>query len=149
MLKFPRYIHTSKGEKMTSDLGLIGLAVMGKNLAMNIRDHGFKVAVYEYVEGVADDFSATQAEVEHIEDPQNLHIVSTHSLKELVDNLHTPRVVFMMVRAGDVVDFYIDQLIPLLSEGDIIVDGGNSLFTDTNRRVARLNEKGLNFIDIL
>ena len=146
MLKFPRYIHTSKGEKMTSDLGLIGLAVMGKNLAMNIRDHGFKVAVYEYVEGVADDFSATQAEVEHIEDPQNLHIVSTHSLKELVDNLHAPRVVFMMVRAGDVVDFYIDQLIPLLSEGDIIVDGGNSLFTDTNRRVARLNEKGLNFI---
>ena len=131
---------------MKADIGLIGLAVMGKNLAMNIRDHGFRVAVFEYVEGIADDFSETQAKVEKIHDPEELHIVSTHSLKELVDNLQAPRVVFMMVRAGDVVDFYIDQLIPLLSEGDIIVDGGNSLFTDTNRRVARLNEKGLNFI---
>jgi 6-phosphogluconate dehydrogenase len=131
---------------MTADIGLIGLAVMGKNLALNIRDHGFKVAVYEYVEGVADEFSEAEAKAEAIVDPEELHIIGTHSLQELVNSLQTPRVVFMMVRAGDVVDFYIDQLVPLLSEGDIIVDGGNSLYTDTNRRVAALKEKGLNFI---
>ena len=129
---------------MQAQIGMVGLAVMGKNLALNIRDHGFKVAVYEYAEGVADAFVAS--EVENTAAIENAEMISTNSLQELVDNLQTPRVVFMMVRAGDVVDFYIDLLVPLLSEGDIIVDGGNSLYSDTNRRVAMLSEKGLNFI---
>lgn len=129
---------------MKAQIGMVGLAVMGKNLALNIRDHGFKVAVYEYTEGVANSF--VEAEAENTAAIENAAIISTNSLQELVDNLQTPRVVFMMVRAGDVVDFYIDKLVPLLSEGDIIVDGGNSLYTDTNRRVAALAEKGLNFI---
>ncbi|MEI7839532.1 MAG: decarboxylating NADP(+)-dependent phosphogluconate dehydrogenase [Methylococcaceae bacterium] len=129
---------------MQAQIGMVGLAVMGKNLALNIRDHGFKVAVYEYAEGVADTF--VTAEAENTAAIENAEMISTNSLQELVDNLQTPRVVFMMVRAGDVVDFYIDKLVPLLSKGDIIVDGGNSLYTDTNRRVAQLNEKGLNFI---
>ncbi len=129
---------------MQAQIGMVGLAVMGKNLALNIRDHGFKVAVYEYAEGVADAFVAS--EVENTDAIESAEMISANSLQELVDNLQTPRVVFMMVRAGDVVDFYIDLLVPLLSEGDIIVDGGNSLYTDTNRRVAMLSEKGLNFI---
>ena len=129
---------------MKAQIGMVGLAVMGKNLTINIRDHGFKVAVYEYAEGVADAFVA--AEADNTAAIENAEIISTNSLQELVDNLQTPRVVFMMVRAGEVVDFYIDKLVPLLSEGDIIVDGGNSLYTDTNRRVAVLKEKGLSFI---
>ncbi|MSR17156.1 MAG: NADP-dependent phosphogluconate dehydrogenase, partial [Methylococcaceae bacterium] len=129
---------------MKAQIGMVGLAVMGKNLALNIRDHGFKVAVYEYTEGVADAF--VDAETENTAAIESAEMISTNSLQELVDSLQTPRVVFMMVRAGDVVDFYIDKLVPLLSEGDIIVDGGNSLYTDTNRRVAALSEKGLSFI---
>ena len=129
---------------MKAQIGMVGLAVMGKNLTINIRDHGFKVAVYEYAEGVADAFVA--AEADNTAAIENAEIISTNSLQELVDNLQTPRVVFMMVRAGEVVHFYIDKLVPLLSEGDIIVDGGTSLYTDTNRRVAVLKEKGLSFI---
>lgn len=129
---------------MKAQIGMIGLAVMGKNLALNIRDNGFRVAVYEYAEGVADAFA--QAEAENTAKIEGSAIISSHSLQEFVDSLEAPRVVFMMVRAGEVVDFYIDQLVPLLSEGDIIVDGGNSLYTDTNRRVKALAEKGLVFI---
>ncbi len=129
---------------MKAQIGMVGLAVMGKNLTLNIRDHGFKIAVYEYAEGVADAF--VESEIENTAAIEGSEIIATNSLQELVDNLQTPRVVFMMVRAGEVVDFYIDKIAPLLSEGDIIVDGGNSLYIDTNRRVAALAEKGLNFI---
>jgi len=129
---------------MKAQIGMLGLAVMGRNLTLNIRDKGFKVAVYEYSEGVADDF--VQSEIENTAKIETAEMISSNSLKEFVDNLEAPRIVFMMVRAGEVVDFYIDQLVPLLSEGDIIVDGGNSLYTDTNRRVKDLSEKGLIFI---
>ncbi len=123
---------------MQAHIGLIGLAVMGQNLVLNMNDKGFKVAVYNRTTSVVDDFLATSA--------KNTNVIGTHSLEELVANLQSPRIVMLMVKAGEVVDQYIEKLIPLLSQGDIIVDGGNSLFTDTNRRTAYLKEKGLHFI---
>ncbi|MDD5320225.1 MAG: decarboxylating NADP(+)-dependent phosphogluconate dehydrogenase [Methylococcales bacterium] len=123
---------------MKANIGLIGLAVMGQNLVLNMNDHGFKVAVYNRTTSTVDEFLAGPA--------KNSQVVGTHSLEELVDSLESPRIVMLMVKAGDVVDQYIDKLIPLLSAGDIIVDGGNSLFTDTNRRTASLKEKNINFI---
>lgn len=123
---------------MKANIGLIGLAVMGQNLVLNMNDHGFKVAVYNRTTKTVDEFLDGPA--------KGTQVVGTHSLEALVDSLETPRIVMLMVKAGDVVDQYIDKLIPLLSQGDIIVDGGNSLFTDTNRRTQYLAEKGLNFI---
>ncbi|MGR8942273.1 MAG: decarboxylating NADP(+)-dependent phosphogluconate dehydrogenase [Gammaproteobacteria bacterium] len=123
---------------MKANIGLIGLAVMGQNLVLNMNDHGFKVAVYNRTTSTVDEFLDGPA--------KGTQVVGTHSLEELVDNLETPRIVMLMVKAGDVVDQYIEKLLPLLAPGDIIVDGGNSLFTDTNRRTQYLAEKGLNFI---
>ncbi|MEC4748201.1 decarboxylating NADP(+)-dependent phosphogluconate dehydrogenase [Methylomicrobium sp. Wu6] len=123
---------------MKANIGLIGLAVMGQNLVLNMNDHGFKVAVYNRTTKTVDEFLDGPA--------KGSQVVGTHSLEQLVDSLETPRIVMLMVKAGDVVDQYIEKLLPLLSPGDIIVDGGNSLFTDTNRRTQYLAEKGLNFI---
>jgi len=123
---------------MKANIGLIGLAVMGQNLVLNMNDHGFKVAVYNRTTSTVDEFLAGPA--------KGTRVVGTHSLEQLVDSLETPRIVMLMVKAGDVVDQYIEKLLPLLAPGDIIVDGGNSLFTDTNRRTQYLAEKGLNFI---
>ncbi len=123
---------------MKANIGLIGLAVMGQNLVLNMNDHGFKVAVYNRTTSTVDEFLEGPA--------KNTLVVGTHSLEELVDSLASPRIVMLMVKAGDVVDQYIDKLVPLLSAGDIIVDGGNSLFTDTNRRTAGLKEKNINYI---
>ncbi|MGJ0485813.1 MAG: decarboxylating NADP(+)-dependent phosphogluconate dehydrogenase [Methylomicrobium sp.] len=123
---------------MKANIGLIGLAVMGQNLVLNMNDHGFKVAVYNRTTRTIDEFLDGPA--------KGTQVVGAHSLEELVDSLETPRIVMLMVKAGEVVDQYIEKLIPLLSPGDIIVDGGNSLFTDTNRRTQYLAEKGLNFI---
>src|SRR5512140_2397965 len=125
-------------ENGSCDIGLIGLAVMGQNLVLNMNDHGFKVAVYNRTTRTIDEFLEGPA--------KGTQVVGAHSLEELVDSLETPRIVMLMVKAGEVVDQYIEKLIPLLSPGDIIVDGGNSLFTDTNRRTHYLAEKGLNFI---
>ncbi|MDD5276566.1 MAG: decarboxylating NADP(+)-dependent phosphogluconate dehydrogenase [Methylovulum sp.] len=123
---------------MKANIGLIGLAVMGQNLVLNMDDHGFRVAVFNRTTSTVDEF---------IEGPaKNTQIIGTHSLEELVDKLESPRIVMLMVKAGEVVDQYIDKLIPLLSAGDIIVDGGNSLFTDTNRRTQYLQEKNINYI---
>jgi 6-phosphogluconate dehydrogenase len=123
---------------MKANIGLIGLAVMGQNLVLNMNDHGFKVAVYNRTTRTVDEF---------LEGPAHgTQVTGTHSLEELVDSLEAPRIVMLMVKAGEVVDQYIEKLIPLLSAGDIIVDGGNSLFTDTDRRTRYLAEKGLNFI---
>jgi 6-phosphogluconate dehydrogenase len=121
-----------------ADIGLIGLAVMGQNLALNMADHGFRVAVYNrttermrgFVQGPAADTA----------------IVGAETLQDLVADLKTPRKIMLMVRAGKVVDAVIDSLLPLLERGDIIIDGGNSKFTDTDRRVALLKEKGMHFI---
>jgi 6-phosphogluconate dehydrogenase len=123
---------------MKAQIGLIGLAVMGQNLVLNMNDHGFKVAVFNRTTSVVDDFLNDAA--------KGTNVVGSHSLEELVENLQTPRIIMLMVKAGEVVDQYIDKLKPLLSKGDIIVDGGNSLYTDTNRRTAALSEIGLNFI---
>ena len=123
---------------MKANIGLIGLAVMGQNLVLNMNDPGFKVAVYNRTTSTVDEFLDGPA--------KDTLVVGTHSLEELVDSLASPRIVMLMVKAGDVVDQYIDKLVPLLSVGDIIVDGGNSLFTDTNRRTAALKAQNINYI---
>jgi 6-phosphogluconate dehydrogenase len=123
---------------MKADIGLIGLAVMGQNLVLNMNDHGYKVAVHNRTTATTDEFLAGPA--------KDTQVTGAHTLEELVNSLNSPRIVMLMVKAGDVVDQYIDKLIPLLSAGDIIVDGGNSLFTDTNRRTATLKEKNLRYI---
>jgi len=123
---------------MKADIGLIGLAVMGQNLVLNMNDHGFKVAVHNRSPGKTDDFLAGPA--------AGTEVTGTYSLQELVDGLKSPRVVMLMVKAGEVVDSYIDQLTPLLSAGDIIIDGGNSLYTDSNRRTVDLAAKDILYV---
>ena len=123
---------------MKADIGLIGLAVMGQNLVLNMNDHGYKVAVFNRTSDKTDDFLAGPA--------KDTQVIGAYSLEDLVNHLKSPRIVMLMVKAGEVVDHYIDKLEPLLSYGDIIVDGGNSLFTDTSRRTLALKEKGIRFI---
>ncbi len=121
-----------------ADIGLIGLAVMGENLVMNMESKGFTVAVYNRTTKVVDDFTKGRA--------KHKNIIGTHSLEELVENLEKPRRVMMMIKAGSPVDSTIDLLIPLLDEGDIIIDGGNSYFQDTIRRTEYVESKGLLYI---
>lgn len=121
-----------------ADIGLIGLAVMGQNLVMNMNDHGFRVAVYNRTTAKVDDFLAGAA--------KGSKVLGTHSLQQFIASLESPRKVMLMVKAGEVVDKFIDQLVPLLDEGDIIIDGGNSLFTDTVRRTRSLEQQGILFI---
>ncbi len=121
-----------------ADIGLIGLAVMGRNLALNMADHGFTVAVYNRSSERTEEFLSGGA--------SEASIVGTHSIEDLVDSLERPRVVMLMIKAGQPVDDQIDVLIPLLERGDIVIDGGNSLFTDTERRNARLAGFGIRFI---
>lgn len=123
---------------MKANIGLIGLAVMGQNLVLNMNDHGFKVAVHNRGKDKIDEFLEDAA--------KGTQVVGAYSLEELVDLLETPRKVMLMVKAGEVVDMYINKLAPLLSPGDIIIDGGNSLYTDSNRRTDALKEKGILFI---
>jgi len=120
------------------DIGLIGLAVMGQNLVLNMNDHGFKVAVFNRTVSKVDDFLANEA--------KGTQVVGAHSLQELVGQLKKPRRVMLMVKAGDTVDQMIDHLAPLLEPGDTLIDGGNSLYTDSNRRTKALAEKGILFI---
>jgi len=121
-----------------ADIGLIGLAVMGQNLALNINDHGYRVAVYNRTAEKTDAF---------LEGPAGASdIIGTHNLAELAAALVRPRKVILMVRAGDPVDHFIEQLLPHLEPGDIIIDGGNSRFTDSNRRYAELAERGIRFV---
>src|ERR1700742_4776440 len=120
------------------DIGLIGLAVMGQNLVLNMTDHGFKVAVFNRTTSKVDEFLADEAKGTPVE--------GAHSVAELCAKLKKPRRVMIMVKAGDVVDQTIDQIVPHLEKGDIIIDGGNSLFTDSNRRTKDLAEKGILFI---
>ncbi|NOQ88986.1 MAG: decarboxylating NADP(+)-dependent phosphogluconate dehydrogenase [Gammaproteobacteria bacterium] len=121
-----------------ADIGLIGLAVMGQNLVLNMADHGFRVAVFNRTTSKVDDFVNGPA--------KDTTIIGTHSMEELVESLAKPRKVMLMVKAGEVVDHFIDILIPLLEPGDVIIDGGNSHFPDSTRRTAYLKEKGLHFI---
>ncbi len=121
-----------------ADIGLIGLAVMGRNLVLNMADHGFTVAVYNRSPERTKEFLSGEA--------AEASVVGTRSLEDLVDTLKRPRVVMLMIKAGQPVDDQIDTLIPILERGDIIVDGGNSRFTDTERRTDRLAEFGIRFI---
>jgi 6-phosphogluconate dehydrogenase len=125
-------------QKASCDIGLIGLAVMGQNLVLNMNDHGYKVAVFNRTVSKVDDFINDEA--------KGTQVVGAHSIPELVDALKKPRRVMLMVKAGDTVDHMIESLVPNLEKGDIIIDGGNSLFTDTNRRTKALEEKGFLFI---
>ena len=122
----------------TADIGLIGLAVMGQNLILNMNDHGHKVVAYNRTTSKTDEFLEGPA--------KGTQIIGAHSLQQLVDSLSSPRKIMMMVRAGQPVDDTIEQLLPLLSPGDVLIDGGNSNFEDTQRRAAYLRERNMLFI---
>jgi 6-phosphogluconate dehydrogenase len=124
--------------KSTADIGLIGLAVMGQNLALNINDHGFQVIVHNRSVGKIDEFLQGSA--------KNTAIRGAYSLPELVAALKKPRLIILMVKAGDPVDGMIDALIPHLEPGDVIIDGGNSNYKDTNRRTQALAQQNLLFL---
>jgi 6-phosphogluconate dehydrogenase len=121
-----------------SDIGLIGLAVMGENLVMNMESKGFTVSVYNRTTRKVTDFINGRA--------RGRNIVGAMTLEEFVSQLEKPRKVFLMVKAGQAVDDFIETLIPLLEEGDIIIDGGNSHFPDTARRTAYVENKGLLYV---
>ncbi len=121
-----------------ADIGLIGLAVMGENLVLNMESHGYTVAVYNRSSDKTKNFTAGRG--------SGKNIIGTYSLEELVDSLAVPKRVMLMVKAGSPVDTVIDQLKPLLNKGDIVIDGGNSHFADTMRRTEELEKDGLLFI---
>ena len=123
---------------MKADIGLIGLAVMGENLVLNMERNGFCAAVYNRTVEKVDNFISGRG--------AGKNFIGCHSLEELCANLKSPRRIMMMVKAGKAVDDLIEQLIPHLDKGDILIDGGNSYFPDTIRRTKYLAEKGLNFI---
>ncbi|MEO0796143.1 MAG: NADP-dependent phosphogluconate dehydrogenase [Verrucomicrobiota bacterium] len=123
----------------TSDIGLIGLAVMGQNLALNIADHGFKISVYNRTTSKMEEFVA-----KHPDTPGG--VVGCPSLEEFVSSLKRPRKIIILVKAGRGTDAVIDSLTPLLDPDDIIIDGGNAYWMDTIRREKDLNEKGFRFV---
>ncbi len=120
------------------NIGLIGLAVMGQNLVLNMSDHGYRVAVFNRTTSKVDDFIKGPA--------KGREILGAHSIEELVNSLEKPRRVMLMVKAGAPVDATIEKLLPFLEDGDIIIDGGNSNYEDTIRRTADLESKGFQFI---
>jgi len=123
-----------------SQVGLIGLAVMGQNLALNIHDHGYKISVYNRSADKTEEFMAGNA--------KDSSITACYSIKDFVESIQVPRKIILMVKAGEVVDAYIEQLKPFLAADDIIIDGGNSLYTDTIRRVQDLSQQQLIFMGV-
>ena len=123
-----------------ADIGLIGLAVMGQNLVLNMADNGFTVAVFNLTTSKVDDFTAGPA--------AGKSILGTHSLEAFCQSLKAPRRIMLMVKAGSAVDDFIELLKPYLDESDIIIDGGNSLYTDTQRRVDSLAKQGFRFLGV-
>ena len=121
-----------------ADIGLIGLAVMGENLILNMNDHGFTVAAFNRTVSKVDDFLNTDA--------RGTRVIGVHSIEELASSLKRPRRVLLMVKAGSAVDDFIELMIPHLEEGDIIIDGGNSNYEDTIRRTPYVESKGLLYI---
>jgi 6-phosphogluconate dehydrogenase len=122
----------------TADIGLIGLAVMGQNLVLNMDDHGYTVAVYNRTVAKVEEFLNGPA--------RGTRVLGAHSLKELTAALKRPRKVMLMVKAGQAVDDLIDRLLPHLEAGDVIIDGGNSQFADTSRRTQNLKARGILYI---
>lgn len=121
-----------------ADIALIGLAVMGQNLILNMNDHGFVVCAYNRTTEKVDQFLANEA--------KGTKVIGAHSLEEMVAKLKKPRRVMMLVKAGSAVDDFIAKLEPLLEPGDIIIDGGNSEYQDTQRRTKDLKSRGLLFV---
>jgi len=121
-----------------ADIGLVGLAVMGENLVLNMESHGFTVAVYNRTTSKVDNFINGRG--------KGKKVIGTHSVEELIANLKSPRKIMLMVKAGKPVDDFIELLLPHLEKGDIIIDGGNSHFPDTIRRTKYLEDKGLLYI---
>jgi 6-phosphogluconate dehydrogenase len=121
-----------------ADIAVIGMAVMGQNLILNMNDHGYKVVAYNRTVSKVDDFLNNAA--------KGTNVIAAHSVEEMVSMLKHPRKIMLMVKAGDAVDETIEQILPFLEPGDILIDGGNTLFTDTNRRTKYLESKGLHFI---
>lgn len=124
--------------KKKADIGLVGLAVMGENLVLNMESKGYTVAVYNRTTRKVDQFVEGRG--------KGKNIIGTRSLPELVDSLERPRKIIIMVKAGAPVDDFINKIIPCLDKGDVLIDGGNTHFPDTNRRTAFLEEKGLLYI---
>ncbi|NQZ53614.1 MAG: decarboxylating NADP(+)-dependent phosphogluconate dehydrogenase [Piscirickettsiaceae bacterium] len=122
----------------TADIGLVGLAVMGQNLVLNMDDNGFTVAVFNRTTSKVDDFLNGPA--------KGTKVIGCHDIPQFVSTLKRPRRIMLMVKAGPVVDSFIDLLIPYLEKGDIIIDGGNSLFNDSDRRTYELHQKGILFV---
>lgn len=126
-----------------ADIGLIGLGVMGQNLALNLADKGWKVVVWNRTvpgkeENVVDNFIANRA--------KGKGIIGSNELTDFVEALKAPRVILLMVQAGPAVDELMGKLLPLLDKGDILIDGGNSYYEDTERRVKELYDKGMYFV---
>jgi len=122
----------------SADIAVVGLGVMGANLALNLADSGNRVTVYNRTTSVTEEFMAGEA--------GDKDMVAARSLEEMVSTLDSPRVILLMVSAGPPVDYVIEDLAPLLDEGDIVIDGGNSLYTDTVRRQEALAEQGIRFV---
>src|SRR5215471_4318959 len=120
------------------DIGLIGLAVMGENLVLNMESKGFSVAVFNRTTEVTDKFASTRA--------KGKNITPTRTIEELFGPLKKPRKVMIMIKAGKPVDQVIGELLPFLERGDVVIDGGNSLFTDTQRRCKDLEAKGIHYV---
>ena len=125
-------------DRESCDIGLIGLAVMGQNLVLNMNDHGYRVAVFNRTVSKVDEFIHNEA--------AGTRVAGTHSIEEFVQSLKRPRRAMLMVKAGSTVDEMIAQLLPHLEKGDIVIDGGNSHYPDTNRRTRELAKKGILFI---
>src|SRR5437879_4875649 len=121
-----------------ADIALIGLAVMGQNLILNMNDHGFTVVAHNRTVSKVDDFLNKEA--------KGTNVIGAHSIEEMVGLLKKPRRIMLMVKAGQAVDEFIENLLPRLEPGDIIIDGGNSLFEDTTRRTKHVESKGLLYI---
>jgi len=128
----------SPAQQKSCDIGIIGLAVMGQNLALNMADHGYQVAAFNRTASKVDELINRQS--------SGTKILGAHDLQTFCQLLKSPRRIMMMVKAGEVVDQTIAQLEPLLEKGDILIDGGNSLFTDSERRSAALEKRGVLFI---
>jgi 6-phosphogluconate dehydrogenase len=125
-------------QKESCDIGLIGLAVMGQNLVLNMEDHGYKVAVFNRTVSKVDEFLQNEA--------KGKNIAGGHTMEEFIGLLKRPRRVMLMVKAGETVDKMIEQVLPHLEPGDILIDGGNSHFPDTNRRTKALAGKGILYV---
>ncbi|MGR3972986.1 MAG: decarboxylating NADP(+)-dependent phosphogluconate dehydrogenase [Candidatus Rhabdochlamydia sp.] len=123
---------------MEADIGLIGLAVMGQNLVLNLNDHGYTVVVFNRTVSKVDEFLEKEA--------QGTQVIGAHSLEDFFKALKRPRKVMLMVKAGVPVDHLINDCLPFLEKGDLLIDGGNSLYTDTERRVKALEERGILFL---